>query len=162
MNEGFARCRLVATKRILCPCDVTSALQMMRCGEAQGAGLIVPAVIKARGCSGIGIQRFGLVHQGQCRAQQFGVAVLSKDKIHIFFLTQLVNFQTRKMRIATQQDRHVGLGSTQVGDHPFENRNELFARRPRARTQNRRDQLAGLPFIDMQRLVAITLKIRIE
>ena len=130
--------------------------------RSPGAGLIVPRGKKAHGFAGSGIQRFGLVHQGLCPGQQLGIAALSEDKIHILCVTQRVYFRTRKMRIATQQDRHIGPGSTQVGDHPFENRNDLFTRRPRARTQNRRDQLAGLPFIDMQRLVAITLKIRIE
>ena len=66
------------------------------------------------------------------------------------------------MEIATQQDLDVGAGFTQVGDHPFENRHDLFARGAAARTQDRRDQLAGSSFINMQGLVAIALEIRIE
>lgn len=66
-----------------------------------GVRLIVPAAIKAHGFSRSGIRRFGLVHQGLCLPQGYGVSVLSEDKIHIFFLAQRVHFRTREMRIAT-------------------------------------------------------------
>jgi len=103
-----------------------------------------------------------LFDKGLDLSDQGREGLIPQDIFHVTLFTEVKDRRTGVVRIPPQKDAHLRPGLPDLFDHPFEDGDDLFARRPLSRPQHSGDQLAASPFIDVDGHIAVVAVIGIE